>query len=210
MDLLRYIFHGICHQEAGRALESASFSMPVCSRCAGLYVGFFFALPFFFVLARRGRRAKTGAFVAGAIIAAAAWGGDGLGNFAGLWETPNAVRFFTGVMLGLFLSPFIASLFGETVGGEIRTGSRPRWRTAVILILTGALAAAGNIYPTTAYLVFESWAAAVGLVMLLAVVHTALALLVLKTRPAAAAGVAAVTVPGQLVFLSTLRSVLGL
>jgi len=210
MELVRYIFHGICHQEAGRALASANCAMPVCSRCAGLYVGFFLALPFFFVFARLGRRAKTGVFLVAAIVAAAAWGGDGLGNFAGLWETPNAVRFFTGVMLGLFLSPFVASLFGETVGGEIRTDSKPGWRTVGILFLAGALATAGNIYPATAYLVLESWAAAAGLVMLLAVVHAALALLVLRTRPAAAAGVAAITVPGQLVLLSSLRSVLGL
>ncbi|MCD6405707.1 MAG: DUF2085 domain-containing protein, partial [Planctomycetes bacterium] len=63
MEVIYYIFHGLCHQIPSRELAAGGFRMPMCARCAGMYTGFLVALAAFLVVGRRHRGAPRGAFV---------------------------------------------------------------------------------------------------------------------------------------------------
>jgi uncharacterized membrane protein len=209
VNLLSFLFHGICHQIGARSLSSGDFTMPLCARCAGMYIGFLLALPAFLASALRRRSSGARPFVPAACVAAALWLADGAANVLGLWQTPNAARFAVGAALGLSLSPFLASLFASAVvdGAPAKTAPRLLWLPP--LVLAAALSVA-NARPSRPLLVAESFAAAAGLLGLLVLVHSALLMLVLRTRriPVAVA-VSCLTVSSQVYVLSSLRSLLG-
>lgn len=220
MGVTEFLFHGLCHQIAERSFSAGGYVMPACTRCAGLYVGFALALPWALWRMRDGAAARSRVLTAGAILAGAAFLVDGAANTLALWETANLARYATGVMLGLLLSPYLASLFGLTVSGAAgttgATGAPAQTRGAGVLaamVAVAALATAANAPAGDRFLRVEAAAAAAGAFFFVTLVHAAILSLAVGARGrrlAAALALAPFTAAAQMVTLSYLRTMAGI
>lgn len=103
-------FSGVCHQFSWRSFGSGDHTMAVCSRCFGIYSGFFMAslagltlllypLPL--------RLSHAGWLLAGAVLLN---GADVAGNALGWWTNTLYSRFFLGFGIGAGLILLIFSL----------------------------------------------------------------------------------------------------
>jgi len=96
--LSRVVFHRLCHQDPARTLIVAGALLPVCARCTGIYLGFLagWLLRMFRRGPDRDRKLPTTIFFAGILPLVI----DGAANWAGLFNTPPAVRLCTGLLFG--------------------------------------------------------------------------------------------------------------
>jgi uncharacterized membrane protein len=207
MDVLYFAFHGICHQMPERSIAAAGAAMPCCARCAGIFVALALAMPWYAWKAARGAATPTKAFIAATVVAVVALGVDGAGNlsFVGLWDTPAAVRFLSGALVGFFVAPFAAELLAMTLERAVGEPMAGGWDAARLAVAAGLLALV-NAHPTGALVTAESYAAGAGLVLFLGVAHTALWTLVLKGRVSIAAALSVVTVTAQVAAFSVVRT----
>ncbi|MFW6347689.1 MAG: DUF2085 domain-containing protein [Cyclonatronaceae bacterium] len=109
-QLSREGFSGVCHQFSWRSFGHEAHHMAVCSRCFGIYSGFFSAslagLLLLFYKPRPPIRQMLW-LLAGA---AALNGFDVLGNALGWWTNTLYSRFFLGLSIGAGLILLIFSL----------------------------------------------------------------------------------------------------
>jgi len=118
------IFSPICHQVPSRSFYFFGFPLAVCGRCLGIYFGFIVGVLFYPFL--RGLpntklpRIKTFVFFSLPIII------DTVGNFLGLWATPNLPRLIIGFLWGLTLPfyflPGITDFFLSLIHKEEKFG----------------------------------------------------------------------------------------
>lgn len=151
---LRFFGYAVCHGLPSRTLTVGGCYLPVCSRCAGIYLGI--AATYVVLIGRRGFKVNAlptlgVSFAVAAMLLPMAV--DGLTSYAGLRATTNAVRFLTGLAAGAALPVFAFPLLSPELivdGGPKETVRPfgPAWDYAIWL---GALAAAGA-------LVFVPWA----------------------------------------------------
>jgi uncharacterized membrane protein len=209
MDFLHHLFSGLCHQIPERAVSVGDAVMPVCARCAGMYVAFAAALPVFLLRAKRRGGLPTIPFCVIASLALAAYVLDGAANTFRLADTPAALRFGYGALVGLFLSPLVASLAALTFDWDTtrRAAGIP---AALVFIAASAAGAAANVRPLPLLIAAESWLAAVGAVALVALVHTALLTLILRPRRIVAVSAALLTTTAQFALLAAVRRMLGI
>lgn len=199
----------MCHQIPSRALGAGDFQMPLCARCAGLYAGFFLALPVLLLLGKKRRGVPKTSFMVFSCLLLAAFAAEAGGNLLGFWNGPGPLRFALGLFAAGVLSPYVALLFYGSLGEggaatPIAGGGTALWIVAVVAALGGL-----NVRPPAALLAAESFAAAAGVVMLLAVAHVAVFVLILGRRRAVLAGaLAPLTVTAQLALFSLLRGVM--
>jgi uncharacterized membrane protein len=101
--LIYAIFSPFCHQIPSRSFHFLDQPLAVCARCLGIYSGFFIGVSLYPFLRgfRRVALPQTKIFILVSLPIVT----DTLGNFARLWETPNEVRFVTGLLWGTIL-PF--------------------------------------------------------------------------------------------------------
>lgn len=101
----RLLFRGICHGRPERCLELFGAPMPICARCAAIYVGILLGLALFPMMSwLRERVMRVVAFVALVPLAV-----DGLTQLAGLRESTNPLRMATGLIVGLAFGLWILS-----------------------------------------------------------------------------------------------------
>lgn len=91
-------FSYVCHQKEERCFAIKGVPLPVCSRCTGIYTGFFSGVLFFPILKRvlplRWYYLPLSAFPIGLEI---------MTEKMGIWNN-NWVRFFSSILFGFFLS----------------------------------------------------------------------------------------------------------
>lgn len=182
--------------------------MPLCARCAGIYAGFAVCLPLCLLALKTRGRAPTLFYHAAAAVSLGVFLADGAANTLGALDTPQALRFGTGALVGLFASPYLAFLLSTALERE---GGRPVASSfdALVLAVTAALMSTLNVRPAAWFLWLESWAAAGGLLLFLVVIHSVLIVVVFRRRAPVAAGIALFTVVAQLAVFSILRSLTG-
>jgi len=92
----------ICHQLPSRTLSAGGVLLPVCARDMGIYTGVF-SSALYLILLRRMRAQRPPAIVAVIIMCALMLPMifDGVLSYAGVIETNNSVRLFTGLFFGL-------------------------------------------------------------------------------------------------------------
>jgi uncharacterized membrane protein len=153
-QVFNFFGYAVCHGLPSRTLVIGGRYLPVCARCSGIYLGI--TATYIVLIARRGFKVNALPQL-GASLAVAAMllpmAVDGLSSYAGLRETTNTVRFFTGLVAGGALPVFAFPLLSPEliVDGRKKDVVRPfggGWDYAIWL---GALAAAGA-------LVFVPWA----------------------------------------------------
>lgn len=97
------VFSPVCHQLPSRSFHILGQPLAVCARCLGIYAGFFIGVGLYPFLRGFDETSlpRTSIFVLISFPIVT----DTLGNLVRLWETPNAVRFTTGLLWGSLL-PF--------------------------------------------------------------------------------------------------------
>jgi uncharacterized membrane protein len=101
----RVLFRVICHGRPERCLHLYGIPMPICARCAGIYLGMLAGLALFRLIPLlRERLMRAVAFAAVVPLAV-----DGLTQLAGLRESTNALRIATGVIAGLAFGLWVLS-----------------------------------------------------------------------------------------------------
>jgi len=104
-------FSPVCHQLPSRCFYLAGVPLAVCSRCLGIYVGFFsgtLAYP-----AIRGFSISALPKIRSFFLLSLPIALDTLGNFWGLWSTPAWFRFIFGVIWGTLLPYYFITGFSE-------------------------------------------------------------------------------------------------
>jgi uncharacterized membrane protein len=101
----RLAFRMMCHGLERRCLELFDVPMPICARCAGIYLGMLAGIAFFLIVPwLRERVMRNVAFAAVIPLAL-----DGLTQLAGLRESNNSLRMATGLIAGLAFGLWVLS-----------------------------------------------------------------------------------------------------
>jgi uncharacterized membrane protein len=110
--LMEIVGFSVCHQLDSRSLTFGNITSPVCSRCAGIYIGFLISAVILFSMFRK----KQGelpppyvliflsVFFLSTII-------DGLASYFGFYMTNNIIRFSTGFLCGAAIMAVLYPVF---------------------------------------------------------------------------------------------------
>lgn len=122
-SIARFPFRMICHGIPERCLVVFGSTMPVCSRCIGIYAGAIVGIGAALLLRRR----LPGIVAALAVLPLAI---DGVTQALGIRESTNAIRFATGFVAGAALLCWVIQSLqekgeneaNESPAGEARAG----------------------------------------------------------------------------------------
>lgn len=132
--------YAVCHRIDLRSFHVGARTLPLCSRCTGMYLGALGALAYFLV-----RRPRAGLYPSRPILAlmglfALAWGLDGFNSFLSffpaaphLYEPNNTLRLVTGTMIGLALAVALYPVWAQTAWRD--------WKPEPIIRTPGELGA---------------------------------------------------------------------
>lgn len=122
-DLLHFFGGAICHQLEERSLQASGETLSVCARDTGIYIGIFSTLLYLHLFKR-----KTGITIPrvkvslSLLLLMVPLMADGLGSYAGLFESTNPRRLITGISFGYVL-PFF--LYPLVLGRSLEASSQP-------------------------------------------------------------------------------------
>jgi uncharacterized membrane protein len=117
-SVLYFLFSRICHQIPERSFHLLGYSIAVCHRCFGIYVGMFLGCIADIPMMHRSPRHRR-LWVLGAMAPLAL---DALAPIAGLWANSAFSRFSTGMLFGTLISSLVVRGFAEFA----RAGPRRR------------------------------------------------------------------------------------
>jgi uncharacterized membrane protein len=178
--------YAVCHRIDLRSFHLGDRALPLCSRCTGMYLGA--SVAFLFVAARG--RARAGAFprrwILGAFgVLAVFFAVDGLNSYLAffpaaphLYTPNNTLRLLTGSGLGLAMGVLVVSGFNQSVWVQVER-SRPieSWLDFGLLLLA-ALGVDLLVLTENPLLLYPlALVSSLGVVALLTIVYTMLALL---------------------------------
>jgi len=107
--IVRLAFSCVCHQIPERSFALMGCPLPVCHRCAGLYLGMLLGSLFGIEAVHRSASVRRACILA----AAAAILLDALAPAVGLWTGTAAGRFSTGLLFGTVTSSVLARGLAE-------------------------------------------------------------------------------------------------
>ncbi len=120
------VFRLFCHQLPDRSPQNFGLVFPVCYRCAGFYAGFVAQL--IYLVARntwKGGLPDVRTTVCAALPAGVAYI-DGVGNFFGLWNSPDWLRAASGAGAGLLIPLILLPLLPiPRTAGAARIAANP-------------------------------------------------------------------------------------
>jgi len=128
--LAELVGFSVCHQLPERSMLLGITYMPVCTRCSGLYVGFFLSTLLLFLFYRRRQSDMpplyiiiiSCLFIVSTFI-------DGFLSYLGAYETSNLIRIITGYLSGSGLAVFIFPVFifqYYSKSSEVKIFNKPR------------------------------------------------------------------------------------
>ena len=178
--------YAVCHQIDLRSFHLGDRALPLCARCTGMYLGS--SMAFLFLVARG--RVLAGQFPRRWILAvfcvlAAAFAIDGLNSYMAffpgaphLYAPNNTLRLLTGTGLGLGIGVMVVPGFNQAVWTRV-DGSRSleSWADLALLLLA-ALGVDLLVLTQNPLVLYPlALASSLGVVLLLTIVYTMLALL---------------------------------
>jgi uncharacterized membrane protein len=106
------IGYAFCHQLPDRSFFFADLQLPLCARDTGTYLGFLIVFAYWVVL----KRYRNGSNPDLLVLAFAAVGMlffviDGVSSYSGVYSTNNAIRLFTGLLMGVAIGLLLLSVF---------------------------------------------------------------------------------------------------
>ena len=109
---MEIIGFSVCHQLDSRSLIFGNIVSPLCSRCAGIYIGFLISAIILFLMFRKKQSEMPPLYVL--IILAVFFLStiiDGLASYFGLYMTNNIIRFSTGFLCGASIMAVLYPVF---------------------------------------------------------------------------------------------------
>lgn len=102
----------VCHQLSSRSLSIGAVILPVCSRCSGIYIGFFITAIILFIMFRKKENDLPPLYIL-VILALFFFStiADGIASNFGLYNTNNNLRFITGFLCGSSTMTIIYPVF---------------------------------------------------------------------------------------------------
>ena len=122
--LFHFVGYGLCHQLSERSFIGGGYQLPVCARDTGIYSGFILGIVAVWLLSRGTKPTELPRWPVLAIIAVfvGLMGYDGITSYAGLRETTNDVRLFTGLITGWGLATITAPMVNTQIWKYPGTG----------------------------------------------------------------------------------------
>ncbi len=99
----------LCHQKAERSFFLNDNQMPFCSRCTAIWLGLAIGLGFMVIY----KIELNEKFLYLIFIGLIPIGIDGLGQLFGFWESTNAIRLITGLLVGIVCGIAIGIIIDE-------------------------------------------------------------------------------------------------
>jgi uncharacterized membrane protein len=109
---MEIIGFSVCHQLDSRSLIFGNIISPLCSRCAGIYIGFLISAIILFLMFRKKQSELPPLYVL--ILLAVFFLStiiDGLASYLGLYMTNNIIRFSTGFLCGASIMAVLYPVF---------------------------------------------------------------------------------------------------
>jgi uncharacterized membrane protein len=181
--------YAVCHRIDLRSFHLGTRALPLCARCSGMYLG---ALAAFGGLLALGKT-RHGGFPRPALLAAfgvfaALWAIDGLNSYLTLipgaphaYEPNNVLRLATGLLMGLTLGMIVFAGLNQNAWRNWKKEPVVRsWREVGVLLVLAAVV--GGLVLTENPLILYPLAllSAGGVLLVLGLVYTVVALLVLR------------------------------
>lgn len=101
LKYLNILGSSVCHQLPERSFDAGSVMMPVCSRCEGIYIGFFISAIILLLFFRKKESELPPLYIIiilAVFIASTVF--DGFLSYASIIKTNNFARFITGYLAG--------------------------------------------------------------------------------------------------------------
>ena len=183
----------VCHRISFRSFHLAGRQLPLCVRCTGTYLGVIAGLGTFLL---RGRRRSTGfpplrvlvALVAGWVV----WGVDGLNSYLALLGAPHAyephhlLRVLTGCFNGVVLITLVWPVFNFSLWKQTDARSVVRNLRELGGIVAVAWVMALVVYTEPPFLLYPmAILSAFGVLLMLTLVNSMLALVIMRQEAAA-------------------------
>lgn len=109
---MEMIGFSVCHQLDSRSLIFGNITSPLCSRCAGIYIGFLISAIILFLMFKK-KQSDLPPVYALVILAIFFLSTlvDGLASYFGLYMTNNIIRFSTGFLCGASIMTVLYPVF---------------------------------------------------------------------------------------------------
>lgn len=203
LDKADKVGYAVCHQIAIRSYFIGDRQMPLCARCTGQYLGAFFSL-LVFLAVRRGRASlfpPTTVLVI-LVLFFLIWAFDGVNSYLTLfpgaphlYEPRNILRVSTGMLQGIAVMSLVLPMFNLTAWANPDPVPTIRnLRELAALVVMGAVLVLAVQSDWEALLLPLAVVSALGVVVLLTLVMTVIALLVMG-RPSTATRGSQLVVP---------------
>jgi len=179
------IGYAFCHQMPERSFFFADLQMPLCARDTGTYLGFLIVFAYWIVLSRYHNGSKPDFLVlALAAIGMLFFVFDGVSSYLGYYSTNNAIRLFTGLLMGITIGLLLLSVlplvaFKKTIAKKAFT--RKDLIPIYLIVAFIGLVIISFDFGILEFYMLESLSMA-GLIMLLFIVMLASLYAVLKDR----------------------------
>ena len=109
---IQSIGFSVCHQLSARSLHFGDIIIPICSRCTGIYTGFFISALVLLILFRKKENDLPPLYIMIIlIIFFLSMIIDGAGSYLGLYETNNIIRFITGLLSSASIMVILYPIF---------------------------------------------------------------------------------------------------
>ncbi len=102
-EILNYFGSAVCHQIIERSLTYKNLTLPLCSRCTGLYFSFLISFISCLIVNRKYRDFISKRYVIFGIISIILMGTEVFIEFFNLLSLTNQIRLLTGLLVGNFL-----------------------------------------------------------------------------------------------------------
>jgi len=142
----------ICHQLPERSLMAGDLVLPVCARDMGIYAGIFTAFAYLAVMRRFGAQRPPGlAASVGMTVMMLPMMLDGVLSYAGIIETNNTVRLFTGLFFGLPVPILLVPAANFSVYGRNDRPVLKNWTELIVVYVAGILICASILHGLMPY-----------------------------------------------------------
>jgi uncharacterized membrane protein len=185
--------YAVCHRIEERSFQAFGRALPLCARCSGMYLGALLGLGYQMLTARRrsGMPSVRVWFVLAVLVGA--FGFDGVNSFAQLllgegpvYAPHNTLRLLTGTGMGLVMAVLLYPAFIMTAWRKVDPAPAiPSLRAIGVLILLGLGLDALVLLEIPVVLAGLGLVSALGVWVVLALVHTLAWLMILRREEAA-------------------------
>ena len=182
--------YAVCHRIDLRSFHLGERTLPLCSRCTGMYLGALITLIAFIAL-----RGKAGLYPSPAIrnmliLFAGMWALDGTNSFLSvfpdaphLYPPQNWLRLVTGTLIGVSLATMIYPTFNQAAWRDwLHKPVIPSWRWLIGLLATLALLIAGVLSENPLMLYPLALLSSVGVLALLTMAYSVLTITLFKRQ----------------------------